>query len=97
MTTLTSPPSHVLQSAVFGRLRLWLLPLALALLLAGGLSALLTPFPAAAAGPLCYVDADASGAATGLNWTDAYTTVQDALADPACTEIWVADGSVLPG
>ena len=96
MTTLTSPPSHVLQSAVFGRLRLWLLPLTLALLLAGGLSALLTPFPAAAAGPLCYVDADASGAATGLNWTDAYTTVQDALADATCTEIWVAEGVYYP-
>ncbi len=47
-------------------------------------------------GPLCYVDADASGEAIGATWADAYTTVQDALADPNCTEIWVAKGVYYP-
>ncbi len=44
----------------------------------------------------CYVDADAAGAATGLTWTDAYTTVQDALANVNCTEVWVANGVYYP-
>ena len=96
MTTLTSAPAHRSQTALFGRIRWWLLSLALVLLPAGGLMAVLSPFPTQAAGPICYVDADATGAATGSNWTDAYTTVQDALADAACTEIWVAEGVYYP-
>ncbi|RME13563.1 MAG: hypothetical protein D6802_01125, partial [Ardenticatenia bacterium] len=47
-------------------------------------------------GSPCYVDADATGAANGVSWTDAYTTVQDALADANCTEIWVAAGVYYP-
>jgi hypothetical protein len=48
-----------------------------------------------------YVDADATGSATGLSWTDAFTNVQDAL-DVANThgtsdyEIWVAEGVYYP-
>ncbi len=44
-----------------------------------------------------YVDASATGAATGLSWTDAFTNVQDAL-DFAISgiEIWVADGRYYP-
>jgi uncharacterized repeat protein (TIGR01451 family) len=43
-----------------------------------------------------YVDADASGA-SGANWTDAYTNVQDALAVAvAGDEIWVAEGVYYP-
>ena len=44
-----------------------------------------------------YVDANATGAATGLTWTDAFTTVQDALtAAGAGNEIWVAEGVYYP-
>ncbi len=63
------------------------------LLLAQGSLLTTTAF---AAGPTCYVDASASGANTGNSWADAYTTVQDALADPGCTEIWVAEGVYYP-
>ncbi len=46
---------------------------------------------------IIYVDADATGAATGLSWTNAFTTVQDALAvaQPG-DEIWVAEGVYYP-
>ncbi len=45
---------------------------------------------------LCYVDVDASsGANDGLSWSDAYTDLQNALAD-TCTEIWVAAGTYYP-
>jgi uncharacterized repeat protein (TIGR01451 family) len=51
--------------------------------------------------PVLYVDGDATGAATGLLWADAYTTVQDALdyanARPGNSyEIWVAEGVYTP-
>lgn len=43
-----------------------------------------------------YVDPNATGAGTGFNWADAYTTLSAALsaaaATPAIKEIWVADG-----
>lgn len=35
--------------------------------------------PDAPTATIIYVDADALGAASGASWTDAYTTVQDAL------------------
>ena len=57
----------------------------------------LLPAPAArAAGRICYVKADATGAGNGTSWADAYTTLQDALADNGCTEIWVAAGVYYP-
>ncbi len=57
----------------------------------------LLPAPAVrAAGPICYVKADATGANNGTSWADAYTTLQDALADAGCTEIWVAAGVYYP-
>jgi predicted outer membrane repeat protein/parallel beta-helix repeat protein len=44
-----------------------------------------------------YVDLQASGAQTGLSWTDAYTTLQDALTHVISgTEIWVAAGVYYP-
>src|SRR5690606_22541633 len=44
-----------------------------------------------------YVDADAGGAANGSSWTDAYTTLQDALAESvAGQEVWVAAGTYRP-
>jgi uncharacterized repeat protein (TIGR01451 family) len=51
--------------------------------------------------PVLYVDADASGAATGLSWTNAYTKLQDALARTHAHahldyEIWVAQGVYYP-
>ncbi|HFQ94484.1 MAG TPA: DUF11 domain-containing protein, partial [Anaerolineae bacterium] len=79
------------------RVKLKLLyPFIFAALLAGGLAAGLSRAGLAAAGPLCYVNAAASGAATGDSWADAYPTVQDALADAACAEIWVAKGVYYP-
>ncbi len=46
---------------------------------------------------IIYVDASASGGDTGLNWTDAYPNLQDALAAAASgDEIWVADGVYYP-
>jgi len=51
--------------------------------------------------PVLYVDTDATGSATGLGWTNAYTNVQDALnytnahgGNPY--EIWVAEGVYYP-
>ena len=49
-----------------------------------------------AAGPICYVKADATGTGSGTDWANAYTTLQDALADNACIEIWVAAGVYYP-
>jgi uncharacterized repeat protein (TIGR01451 family) len=44
-----------------------------------------------------YVDTDATGAATGLSWTDAYTNLQDALSIATTGyEIWVAEGIYYP-
>ena len=51
----------------------------------------------AATGPLCYVDMDATGGNNGDSWTDAYTSLQSALGDTNCTEIWVAEGLYKPG
>ncbi len=65
-------------------------------LLGLALAAVLTAGPAAAGGGLCYVNGAAAGGATGLDWTNAYTTVQDALTNAACTEIWVAKGVYYP-
>ena len=50
----------------------------------------------AASGPLCFVDAGASGGNSGDSWTDAYTDLQSALTDANCTEIWVAAGIYTP-
>ncbi|BAL99988.1 MULTISPECIES: beta strand repeat-containing protein [Caldilinea] len=62
-----------------------------------GLSALALLVPAhAASGPRCYVNDDATGANNGNSWTDAYTSLQSALADSNCTEIWVAAGVYYP-
>lgn len=47
---------------------------------------------------LFHVDADATGAATGLNWIDAYPTLPQALAEVVeDDEIWVAEGIYHPG
>jgi predicted outer membrane repeat protein len=52
---------------------------------------------AAPAAAVIYVDVDASGAATGLSWTDAYTNLQDALAIALSEDqIWVAEGIYYP-
>jgi hypothetical protein len=48
-----------------------------------------------------FVDADATGAETGLSWTDAFTDLQDALAlatelDTDSLAIWIAEGTYYP-
>lgn len=47
--------------------------------------------------PLIYVNTAATGANTGLDWADAFTTLQAALdlAQP-CSQIWVAQGTYFP-
>jgi hypothetical protein len=67
------------------------LTLAAILLLSPGSNAV------AQAGGVIYVDADAGGLANGVDWTHAYTNVQDALAAAvAGDEIWVAEGVYYP-
>ncbi|MCW5875859.1 MAG: sortase [Anaerolineales bacterium] len=51
---------------------------------------------AAAPGPRCFVDASVGVAGDGSDWTNAYQDLQNALADPNCTEIWVAQGTYRP-
>jgi predicted outer membrane repeat protein len=64
----------------------------LLILLVGPLS--VTPVHAANE---CYVWEDAtSGTNTGTSWTNAYTSLQSALDNPSCTEIWVAAGTYKP-
>ena len=47
--------------------------------------------------PVFFVDADATGSASGLSWADAFTTVQDALARGGSShEIRVAEGVYFP-
>lgn len=49
------------------------------------------------AGAIIYVDAGATGADTGANWTDAFSDLQDALvAATAGDELWVAAGVYTP-
>jgi|GEM_PF-2961188 len=52
-------------------------------------------------GSTVYVDANATGANTGLSWTDAYTSLQDALTlsnnCTVITDVWVAAGTYVPG
>lgn len=71
----------------------------LAMLLVGALVAagLAVASPAAAAGPVVYVDAAAIGVGDGSSWTDAFTDLQDALAvvSPG-DEIHVAEGTYTP-
>ena len=49
---------------------------------------------------VCYVKWDASGSNNGTSWTHAYNGqlgVHTALADATCTQIWVAQGTYIPG
>ena len=71
----------------------------LALILAAALIAAALSFsqPASAAGVRCYVDVAATtGANNGTTWINAYLTLEDALENLNCTEIWVAVGIYYP-
>lgn len=65
--------------------------------LLSALFALVLLAPASALAQVFYVDADATGAATGASWPDAFPDVQSALAaaEPG-TDIWVAEGTYFP-
>ncbi len=45
----------------------------------------------------CYVDASGPPLGDGTTWETAYTNLQSALTNPACTEVWVAAGVYTPG
>ncbi len=64
-----------------------------------GLSALIGPRTAHAdlVGGLCYVNANATPPGDGSSWETAYISLQSALAEPNCEEIWVAAGVYTPG
>ena len=55
-----------------------------------------TLFLADDAAAQCHVRAAASGSNDGSSWANAYVDLQSALADPACSEIWVAQGVYRP-
>ena len=83
-----------------GRIFTSLMALTLSLLGCWALTAALRPGSVRAAHTLdtiVYVDGNATGAATGITWTDAYTDLQDALTSAVLeTEIWVAEGIYYP-
>ncbi|PEN06083.1 hypothetical protein CRI93_11440, partial [Longimonas halophila] len=55
------------------------------------------PGAQAQSGNIIYVDADAPGNDDGSSWTDAYTNLQDALANATGSdEIWMAAGTYIP-
>jgi hypothetical protein len=49
-------------------------------------------------GPVVYVDRDAAGAGDGSSWTDAYTSLREALlfVCASVNEVWVAEGTYVP-
>lgn len=64
-------------------------------------AAVLLPAVAASAKPMRFVDHNATGANTGMSWTDAFTDLQAAIAavnasGGAISQLWVADGVYKP-
>lgn len=61
------------------------------------LGSLFSPQAAHAIGPICRVAAGAAAGGDGSTWAKAFNSLQSALGNPACTEIWVRRGVYKPG
>jgi predicted outer membrane repeat protein len=73
------------------------LALRLSTLLLAALFAAASDSALAQSGPVLFVDADATGAADGSSWADAFPYLQQALAIAAAgDEVWVAEGTYRP-
>ncbi len=67
------------------------------LVIAGASLTPASPLPARGAGTTIYVNLNATGSNNGTTWTDAYTSLQSALAAASSgDQIWIAQGTYYP-
>ncbi|MBN2231770.1 MAG: hypothetical protein JW781_02970, partial [Deltaproteobacteria bacterium] len=87
-------PAHRLQTVAAAALPAFI---ALVMIFGPAIPSLAQAVPASpSAAKIIYVDKDATGLANGTSWTNAYLTIQDALAVAVGAEIWVAEGVYYP-